>query len=480
MFGNVLIAISITHLVLLILILDETSASASARASAATNIIPSVGPFGSGTSPRRRWYPPSFGGVRISGRRRSTKMSTARANDDVHSSDAAADADTNSNIDRPILPRRLTLSGGGVPEINAAVSSDEAEILESRAKLALAQGEIRGGAAAAAAASEEAAGTLHRQHMISSLAAGVGSGVLASCVCAPLDLIRTRMQVMGDVRSHGAPIANGRASQLPSLSVYKALADIVRQDGIRGCFRGLGATLATVPAFWGLYFPLYEHLKKDFHHRYDRMKGLDGESTGVGPCPPIVHMGAAITAGAASDIVCNPLFLIRTRIQTEALHYFEKPPSERVPHGIVKTIQTVYGEGGIPAFWRGLTASLLGLGHVAIQFPVYEFLKSEARANSKTGEESPADLLLASGVSKMCASLLTYPHEVIRSRMMDARGVDAGQGALKTIARIMKNEGWTGMYTGIHVSLLRVVPNCCITFMSYELILRWAKEKTNR
>lgn len=474
MFGNVLISISITHLVLLIFILDGTSASASARASVATNIS-AAGPGRSGTSPRRRWHPPSFGGIRISSRRRDNKMSTTRANDDVQSSDAAADADT--NIARPILPRRLTLSGGGVPEINAAVSSDEAEILESRAKLAVAKGEIRGGAAA----SEEAASsTLHRQHMISSLAAGVGSGVLASCVCAPLDLIRTRMQVMADVRSHGAPIANGRASQLPSLSVSKALADIVRQDGIRGCFRGLGATLATVPAFWGLYFPLYEHLKKDFHHRYDRMKGLDGESTGVGPCPPIVHMGAAITAGAASDIVCNPLFLIRTRIQTEALHYFEQPPKERVPHGIVKTIQTVYSEGGIPAFWRGLTASLLGLGHVAIQFPVYEFLKSEARANSKTGEESPVDLLLASGVSKMCASLLTYPHEVIRSRMMDARGVDAGQGALKTIARIMKNEGWGGMYTGIHVSLLRVVPNCCITFMTYELILRWAKEEMKR
>lgn len=79
-----------------------------------------------------------------------------------------------------------------------------------------------------------------------------------------------------------------------------------------------------------------------------------------------------MAAGAAADIVCNPLFLVRTRIQTEALHYFERPPSERVPHGVLKTVKAVYAEGGIPAFWRGLTASLLGLGHVAIQFPVYE------------------------------------------------------------------------------------------------------------
>lgn len=80
----------------------------------------------------------------------------------------------------------------------------------------------------------------------------------------------------------------------------------------------------------------------------------------------------------------------------------------------------------------------------------------------------------------MCASLLTYPHEVIRSRMMDARGPDAGMGALRTIGRIVESEGVGGLYTGIHVSLLRVVPNCCITFMSYELILRYAKEQMRR
>mmetsp|Transcript_1854 Transcript_1854/g.5420 ORF Transcript_1854/g.5420 Transcript_1854/m.5420 type:complete len:378 (+) Transcript_1854:64-1197(+) len=275
---------------------------------------------------------------------------------------SASEDDGATNSQSPVVPRRrLTLSGGGVPEINAAVSSDETEVLETKA-LQLA----RGGAEAAATEGV----LLHRQHMISSLVAGIGSGFLASVVCAPLDLIRTRMQVMGDVRAHGAPTST-RASSMPSLSVYRALADIVKQDGIRGCFRGLGATLATVPAFWGLYFPLYEHLKKDFHHRYDRFRDLN-DAPGTGPCPPLVHMGAAMAAGAAADIVCNPLFLVRTRIQTEALHYFERPPSERVPLGVLKTVKAVYAEGGIPAFWRGLTASLLGLGHVAIQFPVYE------------------------------------------------------------------------------------------------------------
>jgi len=93
----------------------------------------------------------------------------------------------------------------------------------------------------------------------------------------------------------------------------------------------------------------------------------------------------------------------------------------------------------------------------------------------------------------MCATTITYPHEVLRSRMMDYRVPKATQksigeesvekvksGLMMTLKRIVAKEGWSGLYTGIHVSLLRVLPNCCITFMTYELILRWAKDNFER
>lgn len=89
-------------------------------------------------------------------------------------------------------------------------------------------------------------------YMWSSLAAGVGSGALASMLCAPLDLVRTRMQVWGQVvRSANANGANIVSPK--SLSLRGMLRDIIQRDGWRGCFRGLGATLVTVPTFWGVY-----------------------------------------------------------------------------------------------------------------------------------------------------------------------------------------------------------------------------------
>ncbi len=319
-----------------------------------------------------------------------------------------------------------------------------------------------------------------------SLLAGFGSGTLSSIACAPLDLIRTRMQVMGDLKqkNNTKNCMVKTSSTRYNVGIVRGLKDIIEAEGIRGCFRGLAPTLMTVPTFWGLYFPLYEVMKKDLSRRgigrssdnYDNSN--DTEMTKVERVPPLVHMTAAILSGAVADFFCNPMFIVRTRMQTEVLHYMEMPLEDRKPHGIIKTVMRLYREGGLPIFWRGFTASLLGLSHVAIQFPTYEFFKAEARERSETNEESALDLLLASGFSKMVATSLTYPHEVVRSRMMDHRGSSEEQQSLRqTFLRIVRNEGFGALYTGIHVSLVRVVPNCCITFMTYEMILRWTKSK---
>lgn len=306
---------------------------------------------------------------------------------------------------------------------------------------------------------------LERDHFSSSIIAGVGSGSLASVVCAPLDLVRTRLQVAGAIEN--------KVSQPPK--ILKSLHEIYLSDGVRGCFRGLGATLATVPLFWGMYFPMYETFKS----RIMDATRDGGDDDGGNNHKALVHLSSAISAGAIADVICNPLFVIRVRMQTEALHYLEQAPSERKPHNALTTMRGLYSEGGIPIFWRGLTASLLGLGHVGIQFPVYERLKMEARKRSPTGQESPVDLLLASGISKMTAAILTYPHEVIRSRMMDSRSATS-MGVLDTARYIVRHEGYAGLYSGMKVTLFRVVPNCCVTFVSYELIARWVRREMKR
>jgi solute carrier family 25 folate transporter 32 len=45
-----------------------------------------------------------------------------------------------------------------------------------------------------------------------------------------------------------------------------------------------------------------------------------------------------------------------------------------------------------------------------------------------------------------------------------------------TARHILQHEGVAGLYNGLSVTLIRVIPNCCVTFLSYELILRQCKD----
>ncbi|KAG7354514.1 mitochondrial carrier protein [Nitzschia inconspicua] len=287
-----------------------------------------------------------------------------------------------------------------------------------------------------------------RSHYMSTLAAGVGSGALASIVCAPLDLWRIRMQVWGDISSAKASTA---------------FQEILEKEGWKGMFRGLGATLVTVPLFWGVYFPLYDETKFYISTNYPEYH------------PSVVHMGSAVFTGAVADIICNPCFVVRTRLQTQALHQIADHQSLQAT-GMVQTAKELYAQHGIRIFWRGMTANLIGLTHVAIQFPVYEYLKKTCRDRHADGSpETAAELLVSSGLAKMCASLLSYPHEVLRSRMMDSRAATA-PSLIGTAKHILELEGYKGFYNGLSVTLLRVIPNCCMTFLSYEMIFRYCKE----
>lgn len=173
------------------------------------------------------------------------------------------------------------------------------------------------------------------------------------------------------------------------------------------------------------------------------------------------------------------MFVVRTRLQTEALHYKVEHHALVKPGSIHSTIRALYRESGgsLAIFWRGMSANLFGLSHVAVQFPAYEYLKSNLRRrrrqqqNQENDELSAVDFLIASAASKMTASVLTYPHEVVRARMMDSRRME-GLSLIQTCRHIYKAEGFLGFYAGLPVSLVRVLPSTCLTFLAYEVILQ--------
>eukprot|EP00055_Hartaetosiga_balthica_P002800 m.139699 g.139699 ORF g.139699 m.139699 type:complete len:375 (-) comp23838_c0_seq1:61-1185(-) len=305
--------------------------------------------------------------------------------------------------------------------------------------------------------------------------AGAGSGVVNSLLCSPLDVAKLRQQLQG--------------AYLPPSQRYNGVISTLRiiyqEEGLRGWFRGIRPSLMTLPLFWAIYFPSYEMAKEKLGSA-----GMTG---------PLAHCASAMVGGLMSDVVTNPLWVVRTRMVGEIYHLDVVPSNNP---SVFAYMRRICHNEGCRALYRGLTASFLGLTHVGLQFPIYEKLKEIARdvqlhgfrnalfPNSSTpplkGGESPttgegsADeiqngsefgrivgLIFASAFSKAIASSITYPHEVLRSRMQDSR---ESLGLVKTTKQIIASEGIGGLFRGLKVNLARVLPSCVTVFVSFEII----------
>lgn len=179
-------------------------------------------------------------------------------------------------------------------------------------------------------------------------------------------------------------------------------------------------------------------------------------------------MCAAVAAGGLSNTVTCPLWMVKTRMQLNG-------------GGLLATARSIIAAEGVRGLYRGLFASYWGLSEGAIQFLIYEKMKHDlahsnkaagtAAAGGAGGGLSTGQYLLAAGVSKGIASALTYPHEVVRTRMREF-GSSRYRGMFQSIALIAKEEGRQGLYGGLGPHLMRVVPNTALMFMSYEILSR--------
>ena len=292
-----------------------------------------------------------------------------------------------------------------------------------------------------------------------SFLSGAGAGVVSSILCCPLDVAKVRIQVQSTLG------INRYTSTLETLKL------IMKEEGIRGCFKGLGPALCNVPLFWSIYWCTYDQLKL-------KMMTLFPSTS-----HHLIHLCSAITAGALGDIVTNPFWVVRTRIQTLYLHSERNVIAVNGSQSGVSTMEMfhrIYRNEGIAAFYKGLTASFLGLSHVAIQFPMYEYLKKEMKLyRSKSGETREyvlmLDIVFTSLLAKLVASLVTYPHEVLRSRLQDDRNKFGS--IVETVKKIVRKEGVFNLWSGYKVNLVRIFPATISTFVAYEYINKILKSK---
>lgn len=350
---------------------------------------------------------------------------------------------------------------------------------------------------------------------------GAIGGFTSGIVTCPLDVIKTKLQAQGGYM----PVDKGRHVGHPKL--YNGLVGtasvIWREEGIRGMYRGLGPIVLGYLPTWAVWFTVYNKSKASLAPYSGKwatiLDNLSWKQTlTLLDNVHVINFWSSIVAGGSSTVVTNPIWVIKTRLMSQSAshsggHYSLFPKTGSTPtarptlhspwhyRSTIDAARKMYTSEGLASFYSGLTPALLGLSHVAVQFPTYEFLKT-----SFTGQgmgEAPAEgekahwigILSASVLSKILASSATYPHEVIRTRLQTQRRPVAGEhflqgmgvagsdqkmapgapkyrGIVMTFRTILHEEGWRAFYAGLGTNMMRAVPAATVTMLTYEYVMR--------
>lgn len=305
------------------------------------------------------------------------------------------------------------------------------------------------------------------------VAGGVG-GMVGAIVTCPLDVVKTRLQSDEYYSAYNKLPKTGN----PIMKAYQHLKEtgglilsIYRNEGGRALFRGLGPNLVGVIPARSINFFTYGSTKEVLLSKFNDGK----EATWI-------HLASGINAGLVTSTATNPIWLIKTRLQldkTKGKHYKNS----------WDCLKYILRTEGFFSLYKGLSASYLGGVESTLQWVLYEQMKIflnkkslEMHGNNEASKTTKHHILEwcarsgAAGAAKFVASLITYPHEVVRTRLRQAPLADTGKpkytGLIQCFKLVIKEEGLASMYGGLTPHLLRTVPNSIIMFGTWEIVVR--------
>ncbi|XP_013195544.1 mitochondrial 2-oxoglutarate/malate carrier protein-like [Amyelois transitella] len=257
------------------------------------------------------------------------------------------------------------------------------------------------------------------------------SGMAATCVVQPLDLIKTRMQLGGGNKS--------------SFTVGK---EIIAKEGLLAIYSGLSAGLLRQATYTTTRLGVFNYL-------FDTYKETNKTAPGFG-----IKTLMGVAAGSIGAFVGTPAEVALIRMTADG----RLPKEQRRNYkNVADALLRIIREEGVLKLWRGATPTVARAMVVnAAQLGTY----SQAREMFLALVPDGIGLhFCASMVSGLITTIASMPVDIIKTRIQNAA---KGQSQVTVVTDLLRKEGVLSLWKGFLPYYARLGPHTVLTFIFLE------------
>jgi adenine nucleotide transporter 17 len=162
----------------------------------------------------------------------------------------------------------------------------------------------------------------------------------------------------------------------------------------------------------------------------------------------VESMIAGALAGTATVLMTNPIWVINTRMTTHKKDLNEQVLPGAKPSKAPSTLGTLLAlirDEGPTRLFSGVMPALVLVINPILQYTVFEQLKNMLEKKRRV---TPTDAFYLGALGKLLATSITYPYITVKSRMHVAGRDGPRENMLTTFRRIIREEGYSGLYGG--------------------------------
>lgn len=280
--------------------------------------------------------------------------------------------------------------------------------------------------------------------------AGAGGGLLSMILTYPLITLSTRAQV---------------ESKKADQKFIEAVQRIVAREGVSGLYSGINSALFGISVTNFVYYYWYEWTRAFFEKAAIKAGRASSKLTTV------ESMIAGALAGSATVIMTNPIWVVNTRVTTRKQDReadAEAGIDTRPPKApsTIGTLMSLLKNEGPQALFSGVIPALVLVINPILQYTLFEQMKNTVEKRRKV---TPTIAFFLGALGKLFATSVTYPYITVKSQMHVA-GKDKKEGMGQALSRVIREEGYAGLYKGIGPKVTQSVLTAALLFAFKDVL----------